>query len=147
MNGRPPTPNEIKRRRGTARADRGVKPAADVAVLAPAEGIPPVPLVLERNGRDLWNRVWASGVSWVSPVTDSLAVEAVCQLADDLQCARNAFRSSGDTKDGRLVAIMHKELMSGLSAIGFDPTSRTRLGVAEVKRLSKVDELIARRSG
>ena len=37
-------------------------------------------------------------------------------------------------------------IISNLSLLGFTPTDRSRLGVAEVKRETKIEELIAKRN-
>jgi hypothetical protein len=46
-----------------------------------------------------------------------------------------------------MVATFHRELASALSSLGFDPAARTRLGVAEVTRVSKLEALRAKREG
>jgi hypothetical protein len=73
------------------------------------------------------------------------AIENAAKLADDLQMARNKYRATLDAADGRLLVHINKSFVDALSALGFDPTSRSRLGVAEVKRVSALDELIAKR--
>jgi hypothetical protein len=39
---------------------------------------------------------------------------------------------------------LDKQIISQLSALGFDPTARSRLGVAEVTRVSKLADLQAK---
>ena len=48
--------------------------------------------------------------------------------------------------DLRALVAVQKSLSDALSTLGFDPTARSRLGLAEVKRASKLDELRARRT-
>jgi hypothetical protein len=40
---------------------------------------------------------------------------------------------------------LERQLVANLSLLGFTPTDRSRLGVAEVKRVSKIEELRARK--
>lgn len=144
--GRPPVPNEIKRKRGTARPDRTPK-VGEVVALPAADGAPDYPADLELEGRRLWDRAWQQGITWISPQSDMTAVEHACRLADDLAVARRRYRATSDPSDGRMVATLNRELATSLGSLGFDPASRTRLGVAEVTRVSKLEALRAGRPG
>lgn len=140
----PPVPNEIKRRRGTARPDR--TPAVSKVVALPmAPGVPDAPEELNLDGRRLWQRVWQEGLTWISPHSDMEAVEQACRLVDDLAVARTRYRATREPADGRMVATFAEQLRGLLSDLGFNPTARTRLGVAEVKVVSKLERL--RRAG
>lgn len=144
--GRPPVPTEIKRKRGTARPDR--TPAEGTVVHLPmADGTPACPADFGLEGRRLWERIWQAAITWVSPTSDAEAAEQACRLADDLVVARERYRATRDPADGRMVATFHRELASALSSLGFDPAARTRLGVAEVTRVSKLEALRAKREG
>lgn len=142
--GRPPVPNEIKRKRGTARPDR-VPKQGDVVALPAADGVPDYPADLGLEGRRLWDRAWQAGITWISPKSDLTAVEHACRLADDIAVARERYRATRDPADGRMVATFQRELATALGTLGFDPASRTRLGVAEVTRVSKLEALRAGR--
>ena len=41
---------------------------------------------------------------------------------------------------------LDKLIVSNLSLLGFSPTDRMRLGVAEVKKQSKLEELLAKKA-
>lgn len=140
-------PLEERRRRGRSPGrDSGGRRLPEPVVLLPApEGVPEPPQDLLLAGRELWTRVWTSGAVWLGP-TDVTAVEIVCGVVDDLHTARTRYRTTTDPKDGRLVMQLHSQLMSGLAALGLDPTSRGRLGVAEVKKQSALDELLSKRA-
>jgi hypothetical protein len=112
-----------------------------------AEGVPEHPADFGLEARRLWGRIWQAGITWVSPTSDAEAAEQACRLADDLSVARTRYRATTDPADGRMVATLHRELASALSLLGFDPASRTRLGVAEVTRVSKLEALRAKREG
>ena len=94
-----------------------------------------------------------------------MGLEDLCTTWDELVAYRSAIAEEGITQDEPIVTpaghvvgqkkVPHpliKELRSAqkqlhaiASALGFDPTARSRLGLAEVKRQSKVEELQARR--
>lgn len=149
--GRPPKPIEQKRRTGrTPNTDSGGRPLpklAEVVQLPQAEGLPDFPSDLEEPGRDLWRRLWQDGITWISPKTDAQAAEEACRAADDVAAARRRYRATTDPKDATALVALGKRLDDALSQLGFNPTARSRLGVAEVKRVSALDELIERRTG
>ena len=143
--GRPPVPNEIKRRRGNP-GKRALPAAGSITVLPMASGVPEAPTDLELEGRELWKQAWSHGLTWISPLSDRQAVEEACRMVDDLAVARRRYRATSDPTDGRAVVAMSKRLSEALSALGFTPTDRTRLGVAEVQKQNALEELISRRS-
>ena len=52
-----------------------------------------------------------------------------------------------DPTDRKIVMSINetdKVIMSGLGVLGFTPSDRAKLGLAEIKRQSKFDELMAR---
>lgn len=111
-----------------------------------ADGVPDPPTDLLEDGVRLWKRAWSKAITWLSPDSDMQAVEQACRLADDMAAARRRYRATSDPADARAVVAVSKELGEALSRLGFDPTARSRLGVAEVKRASALDELLARRT-
>ncbi len=121
--------------------------AADKAAkaLAMAREIPPTPAYLQAEGAKLWERAWAYAITWLSPDSDMQAVEAACRLADANVAAQNKFMATLEAADARAFTAVNKAFRESLAALGFDPTSRSRLGVAEVQKASALDELIARR--
>jgi phage terminase small subunit len=147
--GRPPKPLEQKRRTGRSPGrDTGGRKLPDpgnVVALPPATGIPPYPADLGLAGRKLWDRAWAAAITWLSPDSDGEQVEEACRLADDLAAARTRYRATTDPGDLRALVSASKQFTDALSALGFNPTARARLGVAEVKRVSALEELVAKR--
>jgi hypothetical protein len=142
--GRPPVPLEVKRRRGTDRADR-TPAVTEVTILPMAAGTPEPPVDLGLAGRRLWGRVWNQAITWLSPLSDGEQVEELARVADDLEAARRRYRATTDPADARALVSLNKAFTEGLSALGFNPTARARLGLAEVKRVTKLEELRARR--
>lgn len=111
-----------------------------------ATGVPEFPPDLDEAGRSMWRDIWAAGLTWISPQSDTWAVEIVCRLTDDLAIARDRYRATREPADGRMVATFNTELHKGLAELGFNPTARSRLGVAEVKKMSALEQMIADRA-
>jgi hypothetical protein len=118
-----------------------VLPISEVIQLRAAEGIPTPPDALGESGLKVWNQAWIGGAVWISPDSDVMALERVCKLADAVDFAFKIFSVSGDGNAGRLYVQLTHEFGLALSAMGFDPVSRTRMGVAEVTAKSKLEQL------
>lgn len=148
--GRPPKPMEQKRRTGrtpgTDSGGRKLPEPAQVVALPMAAGTPDPPLDFGLEATRMWTRAWGSAITWLSPDSDMEAVEQACRLVDDVAVARERYRATRDPADLRAMVAVTKLLQEALSTLGFDPTARSRLGLAEVKRVSKLDELRARRT-
>jgi len=143
VRGRPPKPTEVKRRMGNP-GKRKLPEPGNVIALPAAEGVPEFPATLEEDGRLLWSQIWRMAAIWLSPVTDAVMVQMACELADGRVVARNRYLATHEPPDLRAWITVNNELRATLSALGFDPTARARLGVAEVKAASVLDELRAR---
>ena len=147
--GRPPKPLEQKRLMGRSpgRDSGGRKlPEQGIVVALPAaDGVPDYPADLELAGQQLWDRAWSDAITWLSPASDGDAIIEACRLADDITTARRRYRATGDPSDARALVALNKQLMDALSALGFTPVARTRLGVAEVKRVSALEALLDRK--
>ncbi len=131
--GRPPTPTEVKRKRGTARADRGV-PKTALAVVAPISAEP-----AELTVAQALERVLGAGVGWLA-TTDGPTVALLRDAVEDYARLRSIEgMPPKEVRDART------QVMALLSQLGFDPTARARLGLAEVTARSKLDEIQQRR--
>lgn len=139
--GRPPRPTEEKRRLGNP-GKRALPALATVVHLRPAEGVPDASQMnFGLDGLDLWEYIWKSGARWIAPATDLKMVVLACQTIDNLGTARRRYEATTDPQDGRMVVAYQRALVDALSALGFTPSGRTRLGVAEVTAVSKLDAL------
>jgi hypothetical protein len=120
---------------------RALPDKATVTVLPAARGVPEPPLELKIHGQQLWARAWGEGISWLSPESDWDAVVNACKMQDAVEVARELWETTRDIKYGRLYQQMYNELRSALSELAFNPTARTRLGVAEVQAVSTLERL------
>ena len=119
--------------------------------------VPDPPPSLGKAGRGAWRRLWSAGRVWLSVDTDWDIMVRLCRSHDQCEAMREQIEADGLTgcwgSTGQLVthpllaALRQLEtMMTKLeSECGFSPVSRSRLGFAEVGRVSKVDELMARR--
>lgn len=142
--GRPPKPTELKRALGNP----GQRKLPDLAVihsLAPAVTTPEPPADLGKAGLRLWERAWDAAIQWLSPQSDREAIENAARLADASEYARSKYFATHEAADARAFVAVNKAFTDALSSLGFDPTSRSKLGVAEIKAVSALDKLVAKR--
>lgn len=149
--GRPPKPNEQKRRLGNP-GKRSLPAIATVTPLRPAQEAAPAHLGPE--GHDLWERVARAAV-WLAP-SDLPMLALLCELTDRRAEFLANLDSSGPVlvnPSGRVVAnpivgmlsSVEKQIVEISSLLGLTPADRTRMGVAEVKATNSFEEMLARR--
>jgi len=147
--GRPPKPAEIKRVTGrTPGHDSGGRPLpelANITILPMADHTPEAPSMLGDEGKIFWTRIWDNAITWLSPSSDLSAIENAARLADAVSAARTKYMATLESADGRAYVQINKAFTDALASLGFDPVSRSRLGVAEVKRVSAIDQLLQKR--
>lgn len=137
------TPLELVRLRGNPGHrvmpdEKGTQALEEARVLGIADKAPPT---LDEPGKALWHYIWTAGASWISPTTDVDAVLRLCELTDFGEKMKRKFFDTGDThyaKDyygsiDRQIALMRE--------LGLTPAARSRLGVAEVKTKSRIQQL------
>lgn len=142
--GRPPKPNELKRLLGNP----GNHPLPDLNVithLPMAREIPTPPENIKESGLDLWNRAWGVAITWLSPVSDIESVKNAAHLADANEAARERYMISTEPADAKAYVAINKAYTDALTSLGFDPVSRSRLGVAEVRAATSIDKLLEKR--
>jgi len=141
--GRKPKPTEQKRRTGNP-GKRALPEKAVVELLPAAVGIPDPPRPLSSAGRSLWERAWQSGRAWLAE-TDAELLLLVCEQLDERQMLRVQVLREGGWRDRAGLRALDKEISDNLGMLGFTPVDRARLGVAEVKVRSALEEVRARR--
>ena len=142
--GRPAKPIEQKRLLGNP----GKRPLPDensITLIPMAESTPEPTRPLLKYGRELWDKVWDKGINWISPNTDTELLLMTCEMIDERWNLRVQVMQNNDPKDRRGLRELDKAIVSNLSLLGFSPSDRSRLGIAEVKKMSKLEEIIAKR--
>lgn len=123
-------PTELKRQLGNP--GKRALPAPLVA-LPPVQRVSSIPQF--ESGEEFVQHILDNGGStWIAP-TDAMAVDLARRLYDRMLQA----------DDPRIFIKIVEALSRCLSSLGLDPVARSRLGVAEVKARSKLEELRDRR--
>jgi hypothetical protein len=81
------------------------------------------------------------GEQWLGRNTDTQLLLLTCEQLDRRQ---ELIAKIAETQEWRLYRALHdleKLIASNLGVLGFTPSDRTRLGLAEVKTVSKLQEL------
>jgi hypothetical protein len=138
--GRPAKPIEQKRKLGNP-GRRPLPAEGALEILSPANDIPEPPRPLLQAGQELWNRTWSSGVNWISPQTDLELLLMTCEMVDERWNLRIKVMQSNNMQMARRLDNLSRLIASNLSLLGFSPSDRARLGLAEVARVSKLAEL------
>jgi hypothetical protein len=141
--GRPPKPTEIKRLTGNP-GKRALPEKSNLVLLPAISEIPEPKRKLFDQGLELWNRVWKMGHTWISYSTDIDLLMMVCEQLDERSKLRVTVWNEGRNDDRKALRALEKQIVENLSLLGFTPTDRSRLGIAEVKKMSKLEELRAK---
>jgi len=146
-NGRPPKPVEQKRRLGNP-GQRPLPDRAAVVALVPADSSPPAHL--RDDGARMWDEIM-SVAQWVS-VTDQKTLVELCELVQNRTDMHERVKADGlvlVAPNGAYQAhplLSHirdvsKQIHGLMSLFGLTPADRTRIGLGEVQRVSKLDAL------
>jgi P27 family predicted phage terminase small subunit len=149
--GRPPVPIERKRRLGNP-GKRALPEPSNLVALPPV--VDDAPSQLGPAGRAVWDLV-TDQCKWLAE-TDRPMLVLVCEKFDRRQdfIARLEstdpvlYTDKGYAYANPLVGMLstiETEISRNLSALGLTPTDRTRLGVAQVKAKTKLEELLESR--
>lgn len=135
-------PAEVKRKIGS----RAYKPGPVVVALPQVSGVPEPARELETAGADLWERAWTVGRAWLNGSTDVDLLLMTCEQLDERETLRElVLAEPGAWRERAALRELEKSISRGLSLMGFTPTDRMKLGVAEVRAKSKLEELAERR--
>jgi hypothetical protein len=138
--GRPAKPTEIKRKLGNP-GKRALPDTSVVQYLEPVVSVPDPSRPLLKYGREFWDKVWGSGLSWISANTDAELLLMTCELVDERWNLRVRVMQSNDWRERRALRELDDRIIRNLSLLGFTPADRSKLGVAEVKAISKMEAL------
>lgn len=146
--GRPRKPLEL--RQMEAKGDgipvsHGGKPQ-EITPYTPVQRELVEPEGLHDRGVKEWYSIWDAGV-WLHPSEDYHLVEQVARSYDDLEEFRAAIKEQGLIAKGYAGQVVANPLIKEmraceatirncLSQLGFSPTARAKLGLAEIKRQS-----------
>jgi P27 family predicted phage terminase small subunit len=153
--GRPPKPIEQKRLLGNP----GKRALPEPLTILPASTlVPTAPRGLKKPGKDAWRRLWTAGRAWLSPDGDLGVLTRLAQAYDEREELRAIIDKDGRFATGSMGQLTSHPAVDQLRALeaqmtrwealcGFTPSDRSKLGYAEVKRVSRLEEFLARRRG
>jgi len=132
--GRPPSPIEAKKRRGTARPDR----VPNLGNLAAVPAVDSTPADLDPAAA--FEAILEDGKAWLAS-TDSVALAMAREALEERAALRHLVMQTQSTDARKALRDLDKQLIAQLSALGFDPAARSRLGLAEVKAQTTLEKL------
>ena len=154
-NGRPPKPVERHRLAGTGK-DLPDGPFVNEGLEGGDRPVPPE--TLGEDGTILWDHVWYAGRQWLAVESDRTLVAMLCHAYDESEKLRKGIESGEFPRvyvhaNGSPVTTpwvtqlkeLRAQITSWLAAIGFSPSDRSRLGLAEVRVRDELDELAQKR--
>jgi P27 family predicted phage terminase small subunit len=154
--GRPPKP--VEKIRATQRDSKHKADGREIAVpeyeLQRRVQVPVPPDELADRGLSEWEKIWLAGY-WLSDEQDYHWVAVIAHAYDEITEYRAKIREDGLIQTGSMGQVIahpligeirraESAIMKALSMIGFSPTDRARLGLAEVKRQQGLAELADR---
>lgn len=149
----PPKPVERKRKAGNP----GKRPLPDPVSLVPAlQGIPDPPERLATAGVVVWRRCWDAGRDWLTE-GDITVLEVACHQIDEIVRWEELLEEAGltfETRGGFIrvhpavaqIRELEQHVVANLGLCGFTPADRSRLGLTEVRKLSGLADIAARRA-
>mgnify|MGYP006271637459 CR=1 FL=1 len=140
-NGRPPKPTELKRLQGTLRPSR--EPKSVLPIESNPQGLQ-APSSVTGAGLDFWALAWSAG--WLNIVSDQTLATIVAEQISEREQLREKVLAESNPRDRSALRELEKQLVSNLGQLGFSPAERARLGLAEVEKESKLDELLRRKA-
>ena len=141
----PPKPIELKRKLGNP-GKQALPKENETILIAAIDEIPEPHRQLFDAGLELWKRTWSMGQLWISPKTDIELLLMTCEMLDErVRLRAYVWNNPEAWRERKALRELEKNITNSLSLLGFTPTDRSRLGVAEVKAKSKLEELRARR--
>jgi len=113
---------------------------------------PPAPRGLRQRGRLEWRKTWEAGF-WLKNDQDYHWIEQIARAYDDIDTYREVVAREGLTVTGSqnqtvahpLIAEIRRceqTIRQCLSVLGFSPTDRAKLGLAEAKARGALRKLI-----
>lgn len=142
----PAKPVEKKRRAGNP-GKRPLPKLSSVTALPAVESTPEPLRDLGAEGSKMWNRVWSAGASWLSASTDIELVQMLCESMDERMFLRQLVLSGeGEWRDRVALRNIEDQIHRWLSVLGWNPSERGKLGVAEVRAMSALERLQAKAS-
>jgi hypothetical protein len=90
----------------------------------------------------LWNRVFSAGQTWISPQSDVELLLLVCkQLDRQILIERQFVEKPDDFHIHRQLLDLEAAIVTNLGKLGLTVDARSKLGLAEIKAETKMEQL------
>jgi hypothetical protein len=90
----------------------------------------------------LWNRVFNAGQTWISPQSDVELLLLVCkQLDRQVLIERQFVEKPDDFHIHRQLLDLESAIVTNLGKLGLTVDARSKLGLAEIKAETKMEQL------
>ena len=97
---------------------------------------------LEWAGLLLWNRVFGAGQTWISPQSDVELLLLTCKQLDRQVVLERAFAATPDDFHvHRQLLDLEAAIVKNLGLLGLTVDARSKLGLAEIKAETKMEQL------
>jgi hypothetical protein len=97
---------------------------------------------LDWAGMLLWNRVFGQGQTWISPQTDVELLLMTCKQLDRQVILERMFvEKPDDFHVSRQLLELENAIVRNLGLLGLTVDARSKLGLAEIKAESKMEQL------
>jgi hypothetical protein len=135
----PAKPLEVKRILGNP--GKRALPSSDATIGLFAGKVEPHQ-PLEWAGQLLWDRVFGVGQTWISPQTDVELLLITCkQLDRQIVLERMFVEKPEDFHIHRQLLDLENTIVANLGKLGLTVDARSKLGLAEIKAESKMEQL------
>jgi hypothetical protein len=135
----PAKPLEVKRALGNP-GQRKLPDVSETIALRSGRVEPHQPL--DWAGTLLWNRVFGLGQTWISPQSDVELLLLVCkQLDRQVVLERMFVEKPDDYHVHRQLLDLESAVVKNLGLLGLTVDARSKLGLAEIKVESKMEQL------
>jgi hypothetical protein len=135
----PAKPIELKRALGNP-GKKALPSVQDTISLTAGRVDPHQPL--DWAGMLLWNRVFGQGQTWISPQTDVELLLLTCkQLDRQIVLERMFVEKPDDFHIHRQLLDLENTVVKNLGLLGLTVDARSKLGLAEIKAESKMEQL------
>jgi len=132
---------ELKKKLGAKNADVGMS-----LVPTPIKSAPEPFRRLEESGLNLWNRAFNRSETWLAQ-TDLELLMMTCEKLDERDALRIYVLDNIDAWHERSgLRLLEKQIEDNLNLLGFTPMARQKLGIQEVKAMTKLEELLAKKA-
>ena len=143
----------IEKRRKKGLPVRTAVPVPEFALAVINEGhLPKPPATLAECGQAYWLMFWDAGQRHLSEKHDSALVEKLCKAIQEVALIEqwlgdDVVRRFYETANGQLVTHplvkqkteLNAQITAWLSLLGFTPSDRARLGLAEIRVANELD--------